>query len=49
MLFPAALLEPELELALDVEVGALLELELEQAVRLAPSTARADTATIRVE
>jgi hypothetical protein len=55
MLFPAAELELlELELALAVEppalellaVGVLL-LELEQAVRLAPSTASADMPTTR--
>jgi hypothetical protein len=50
MVFPATelvLLELELaELEPDV-LGTLLELELEQAVRLAPSTASADMTTTR--
>jgi hypothetical protein len=59
MLLPAALVEPEPELPLElpllalapleVEVlGTLVLLELEQAVRLAPSTASAEMATARV-
>jgi hypothetical protein len=53
MVLPAAELELELLELLAVElldvVGTELELELEQAARVVPSTARADTATIRVE